>query len=159
MKKMILLADDSIDDELFFKHVLKAAGVENPVHVVRDGKEVIAYLKGEGPYADRERFPRPVVLFLDLSMPGMDGWEVLKWLQSQPNRKDLLVIVLAGSSQRRRLREVYEMGANSFLFKPFSKAELEGLIFHWPDAWTISKPEPPMPPPPPSQQPGNRPAI
>jgi CheY-like chemotaxis protein len=145
MSKIILLADDSVDDELFFKHVIKSAGVENPIQVVRDGKQAIAYLQGEGVYADRQLFPEPTVLFLDLLMPGVDGWEVLKWLQTQ-SKKNLLVVVLAGSSQRRKLQEAYKMGADSFLFKPFDKAELNGLIQNWPDAWMLSSSYPPRAP-------------
>ena len=73
MPKTILLAEDSPDDEFFFKRALNTAGVKNPVVVVRDGAQVISYLKGEGIFADRQTHPVPVVLFLDLHMPKISG--------------------------------------------------------------------------------------
>lgn len=141
MNKLILLADDSPDDELVFKRVLEAAGVRNPVCAVRDGAEAISYLRGDAGYADRENFPLPAILFLDLMMPRSDGWDVLRWLQTQPHLRHILVFVLTGSAQRQRLREVYALGANSFLFKPLKKEELAGLIKHWPDAWITASSE------------------
>lgn len=138
----ILLADDSEDDELFFRRMLRIVGVENPLQVVRDGKETIAYMKGEDVYADRALFPLPSILFLDLLMPGMDGWEVLKWLQTRPDRDSLYVVVLTGPMQQMKLNEAYAMGTDSFLTKPIKKAELEALTHYWPELWKIAKPPP-----------------
>ncbi|HZV37007.1 MAG TPA: response regulator, partial [Verrucomicrobiae bacterium] len=76
MSKLILLAEDSFDDALVFKRALRKAGILNRVEVVRDGFQAIAYIAGEGFYADRERFPEPGILFLDLVMPRADGWFV-----------------------------------------------------------------------------------
>src|SRR5882672_5158271 len=92
--EVILLADDSEDDEVIFKRVLRLSGLTNPVAVVRNGEEAIAYLKGEGPFADRERFPMPRILMLDLKMPRKDGFEVLQWLRAEAALKHLLVVVL-----------------------------------------------------------------
>src|SRR5579884_278603 len=91
MTKTILLAEDSADDEFFFRRVFGAVGLKNPLEVVRDGQQVIAYLKGEGEYADRELHPLPGVLFVDLRMPRVNGREVLQWLKTQAQFKGMLV--------------------------------------------------------------------
>lgn len=142
MNKIILLAEDSLDDEIYFKRILKSIGIENTVYVVRDGAEVISYLKGEGNFADRQAFPEPTVLFLDLIMPRMDGWGVLKWLAAEMERRtNLFVVVLSGSSQWNRMKEAYQMGAHSFMFKPLRKAELLGMVDYWPGPWKFTAPE------------------
>src|SRR5688572_770867 len=85
MAKQILVADDDAEDAGAILCVLQKAGLANPVVTVRDGEEAVAYLKGEGQFADRERFPLPGVLFLDLRMPRRNGLEVLDWLVLQPH--------------------------------------------------------------------------
>lgn len=138
MKKTILLAEDSPDDELFFKRTLRLAGVENEVHVVRDGNKALDYLKGEGAFTNREQFPVPDVLFLDISMPPADGWPVLQWLQGQPSFRKMLVVVLTNYGEMRRLTEAYQLGASTFLLKPFNQADLQDLIRNWPTYWNLA---------------------
>ena len=132
MNKPILLAEDSPDDELFFRRVLRSFAVMNPIHVVRDGTGVVAYLKGEGIYADREKYPLPSALFLDLVMHPMDGFGVLKWLRTHSGFDQMLVIVLSYFSEGRMLRDAYALGADSFLFKPFTEIDMENLLQHFP---------------------------
>jgi CheY-like chemotaxis protein len=145
MKKVILLAEDSPDDALVFTHVLRSAGILNPVTEVRNGAETIAYIRGEGAFGDRELHPLPTVLFLDLLMPGGDGWDVLKWLRTHPTKSTMLVVVLTGVAQRQMLREAYLAGANSFLVKPFSKSELDSLVSAWPHLWMLAPSDPRAP--------------
>ena len=94
----ILLAEDSHDDAFVVRSTLKRAGVLNPVHVVTDGAKAVAYLQGEGIYADRDLFPLPDVLLLDLKMPKLSGFDVLEWWRSQPQLSNMLVVVLSGYS-------------------------------------------------------------
>lgn len=135
MPKTILLAEDSPDDEFFFKRVLKAAGVKNHLKVVRDGTQVVAYLKGEGTFADRCAHPIPVILFLDLRMPKMDGREVLEWLKTQTSLSTMLVVVLTAQNEGKTLQELYTLGAHSFLTKPFTVADMQTLIGHFDGYW------------------------
>lgn len=141
MNNVILLAEDSEDDALYFKRVLESVGVCNPVEVVTDGRETIAYLKGEGRYEDRERYPMPSMLFLDLLMPRVDGWFVLDWLLTQHLPKKPIVIVITGLEELTRLQEAYSKGADSFIFKPFHCEELKGLIKYWPGLWMLKPAE------------------
>jgi CheY-like chemotaxis protein len=140
MNKVILLVDDSTDDIFVLQRSLEAAGVANPMRVVHSGEEALAYLKGEGRYRNRQEYPFPDVLFLDLAMPGKDGWEVLKWLHTQPFlNENLVIFVLTGAVGTNRLQEAYSLGAQSFLLKPLEPLEIQGLIRFWPTVWILTK--------------------
>ena len=121
---VILLAEDSEDDELLFSYSWHRAHLEGSLRVVRDGDETIAYLQGEGPFADREKSPLPKVLILDLIMRKRTGWEVLQWIRSQPQFNYLQIVVLTGSSRAGDVQRAYKMGANSFLVKPCTQQDL-----------------------------------
>jgi CheY-like chemotaxis protein len=139
MSKTILLVEDSRDDELLFKRILRVSGLENPVFVVRDGDDAIAYLKGAGKYSDRETFPIPAIMFLDLRMPKADGCEVLKYILSQPAlRNKMLRVVLTNFGETRNVAEAYSLGAQSFLTKPLTKDEMKNLITHFRAPWILS---------------------
>jgi len=115
---VILLAEDREDDVLLVRKAFKKAFINNPLQVVRDGAEVIAYLKGEGKYVNREEYPLPDLLLLDLKMPGVDGFGVLKWLRQQPSLSALRVVVLTSSEDINDVNIAYRLGANSFMVKP-----------------------------------------
>src|ERR1041384_6928520 len=93
----ILLAEDDPDDVLLAQIALRKARLANPLQIVRDGEEAIAYLQGEGRYADRNRYPLPILLLLDLKMPKVNGFQVLEWLRKQPLLSRLPVAVLTSS--------------------------------------------------------------
>ncbi len=115
---VILLAEDEEDYVLLIKHAFQKAAIPNPLHVVWNGEEAIAYLRGTGKYSDREEYPLPDLLLLDLKMPRVNGFEVLQWIRSQPGLSTLRVLVLTSSDQIRDVNEAYQAGANSFLVKP-----------------------------------------
>jgi CheY-like chemotaxis protein len=124
---LILLADDNENDVLLVQLLFKKCQVENQLHVVSDGEDVIAYLKGEGIYADRGRYPIPTLLLLDLFMQRKGGMEVLEWLQTQP-KPVFPVIVLTGMEDLARMKLAYQLGAHSFLTKPLEKQEFLNLV-------------------------------
>jgi CheY-like chemotaxis protein len=115
---LILLVDDSEDDVFLIRKAFAKAKVRNPIHAVSDGEEAIAYLNGEGKYENREEYPLPILILLDLSMPRMDGFGVLRWIRAQPDFSNIPVLVLTHSEQLREVNEAYALGANSFLTKP-----------------------------------------
>jgi len=115
---VILLVEDLEDDILLIRKAFDRAQVPNPLFVVRNGEEAIAYLSGEGKYANRAEHPLPQMILLDLHMPRVNGFEVLQWIRQQPGLTGQLVIVLTSSNQMRDVHEAYKLGANSFLVKP-----------------------------------------
>jgi CheY-like chemotaxis protein len=138
MAKAILLVEDSPDDEIIFKHLMLRSGLTNPVMVVRDGDEAIDYLKGEGRFVDRKMHPLPVAVLLDIRMPRLNGYEVLKWIKAQERLRDLLVVVLTRFGSTHEIKQAYDLGANSFLTKPITQMDLENLIAHFRDIWIRS---------------------
>ena len=121
----ILIAEDNQDDLQLLQIALKRAGLENPVHVVRDGEEVIAYLQGRGPYANRVEYPFPRLLILDLKMPKLSGLEVLHRVKDNPHCKVIPTIILSNSIHKSDIQQAYELGANAYLAKPASLGGLE----------------------------------
>ena len=131
---VILLAEDEEDYVLLIRHAFSQANIPNPLHVVWNGQEAIAYLKGEGKYSNREEYPLPDLLLLDLKMPRINGFEVLKWIRSQPGLAPLRVLVLTSSEEIRDVNQAYLLGANSFLVKPLDFqdfAQLSRLIMEF----------------------------
>src|SRR5687768_15709889 len=118
---LILIAEDNEDHVFFLRRALQKGKVLNPVFVVSDGEETIAYLKGEGKFADRYEYPLPALLLLDLRMPKIDGFEVLEWIRQQPCLKRLRVVVLTTSDDPKDINRAYDLGANSFMIKPLEK--------------------------------------
>lgn len=136
--KIILLAEDDPDDALATQNALCSAGVSNPLVHVADGDEAIGYLRGDGRFSDRLQFPLPGILLLDLQMPRVDGFRVLSWLSIQAHRKNFLVIVLSGHGELDNIKRAYDLGANSFLIKPFHVADIHNLIKVHRQYWTLS---------------------
>jgi len=132
---VILLAEDEEDYVLLIKHAFAKANIPNPLHVVWNGQEVISYLKGDGKYSNRDEYPLPDLLLLDLKMPRTNGFEVLKWLRAQPSLSALRVLVLTSSDQIRDVNEAYHLGANSFMVKPNDFEDITQLSRLIQDFW------------------------
>jgi CheY-like chemotaxis protein len=112
-----LLVEDREDDVVLIWRGLLRGKVQNPIMVVGDGVEAIAYLRGEGKFANREEFPLPTLVLLDLKLPKIDGFEVLQWIRAQQGLRAMRVIVLTSSQDLRDVNRAYELGANSFVVK------------------------------------------
>jgi CheY-like chemotaxis protein len=118
--KTILLVEDDSNDVFFLQYAFETAGIRNPLQAVADGHEAINYLSGNGKYSNRQQFPLPCLVLLDLKLPGKMGRDVLRWLRRQPSLNHLLVIVLTSSSDSHDVDSAYEHGAQSYLVKPLS---------------------------------------
>jgi CheY-like chemotaxis protein len=140
---LILIAEDNEDHVLLLRRALQKGAVLNPVFVVNDGEEAIAYLKGEGKYADRYEYPLPALLLLDLKMPRKNGFEVLQWIRQQPGLRRLRVVVLTTSDAPQDVDRAYELGANAFMVKPLERKDFMELTSaikgYW--LWMSAAPE------------------
>src|SRR5437667_6307456 len=135
-EKFILLAEDDENDVALLERAFQKAGLRNVLKLVRNGEQAIDYLSGRGMYANRERFPLPFLLLLDLKMPGADGFEVLQWVRAEPELKRLLIVVLTSSKLQADVDRAYELGANSYLVKPVGFEEMVNLIKRFEIYWT-----------------------
>ncbi len=101
------------------------ARLSNTIHVARTGQEALDYLFGRNLFADREAYPFPRLVLLDLKLPGIDGFEVLRQVKTTPVLKRLPVVILTSSKEEGDRALSYEIGANSYLVKPIS---FEGFL-------------------------------
>jgi CheY-like chemotaxis protein len=131
----ILLAEDREDDIILIQRAFKAGGIRYPLMVVRDGEEAISYLSGAGRYSNRELYPVPALILLDLTLPVTDGFEVLRWIRNQPPLKDIPVVVLTASDRIRDVNLAYQLGAYSFLVKTLDFQDAISLAQSISDYW------------------------
>jgi CheY-like chemotaxis protein len=125
--KTILIAEDDENDIFFLKRLLSRVG-EYKVHIVRDGPQAIRYLGGEGEFQDRQMFPRPCCLILDLGLPKKDGLEILEWLKSHPEHSTIPVLVCSGSEFPEHVERAQSLGAVSVLTKPADLRQMSSFI-------------------------------
>jgi two-component system response regulator len=121
----ILLADDDADDRLLTQDALKESKVLNRLFCVEDGVALLQYLRREGKYNDKERYPWPSLILLDLNMPRMDGREALQQLKEDPELRSIPVVILTTSKQEEDMIKGYGLGAASFITKP---VDFTGLV-------------------------------
>src|SRR3989454_7510757 len=121
----ILLAEDDPNDVILFQRAMGRASLSaDSMKVVPDGEQAISYLSGQGVHADRDLYPLPALLLLDLKMPRKSGLEVLSWLRKQPQLRHLIVVFLTSSNSAEDIRLAYEAGANSYLVKQIGRAHV-----------------------------------
>jgi CheY-like chemotaxis protein len=124
----ILLVEDDPTDALLFQRTFdNRSSIPKPLQVVSSGEQAISYLDGQGAFADRELYPLPTLVFLDLKLPGVSGFEVLTWMRQQPKLSRIAVVVLTGSRKSLDVYRAYELGANSYLAKPVQPEDIAGL--------------------------------
>jgi CheY-like chemotaxis protein len=123
-REIILLVEDDEDDQFFMRDALKRADIRDPLQVVNNGRDAVAYLTGDGRFADRQAYPLPSVVFLDLKMPLMDGFAVMEWIRARREFADLVIIVLTSSPEERDHTRAYQLGARSYLLKPPTRETL-----------------------------------
>lgn len=114
----ILIADDDADDRLLTKEAFEENHIINPINFVNDGEELMAYLLKRGKYADKELYPQPGMILLDLNMPRKDGREALGEIKSHPELRRIPVIVLTTSKAEEDVIRSYNLGVNCFITKP-----------------------------------------
>ena len=135
----ILLAEDDKNDIFLMRRAFDRARYLNPLCIVQNGREVVDYLEGAGQFSQREKYPLPGLLLLDLKMPWMDGFDVLAWLHNRPCKEKLPVIVLTSSNQEKDIRQAREMGAEEYRVKPQQFEELIQIVKEVRDRWLNSE--------------------
>lgn len=123
-----MLIEDERTDALLILRAFQAAGVQNQIQSVANGDKALAWLEGIGEYEDRKKYPLPILILLDLKLPGMSGLQLLKWIRTRKELRLIPVVVLTGSGQDADMKSAYEAGANSYLLKPANRDEIYRVV-------------------------------
>jgi DNA-binding response OmpR family regulator len=135
--RAILVMEDDENDAILLRRALKRLNVQNPVHIVVDGEEGIAYLTGAGQYSDRTAYPFPGFIVTDLKMPRRSGMEVLKWLREHHEFRTMPILVLTSSKEESDIAKAYGFGANSYMVKPADFRDLEKMMRLIHEYWSM----------------------
>lgn len=131
----IMIVDDDPNDLMLIEHAFRKIGVTDPIQPVLGGREAIAYIMGEGKYADRKTYVYPTFICTDLKMPEVDGFAVLEHLKNNPEWAVIPTVVLTSSRDLDDIKKAYMLGASSYHVKPGSaealRAQLKVLHEYW----------------------------
>ena len=124
----VLYVEDDDNDVLLMRRAWTWVGVENPLQVVSDGREALAYLAGEAPFANRVDHPLPCLVLLDLKMPRMSGLDVLRWIRSQPTTLATRVIVFSSSKLPVDINAAHALRIDAYVVKPATYDEWVAMV-------------------------------
>lgn len=110
------------------RRALKKTGLELPLHLATDGQIAIDYLRGANEFSDREKYPLPAVVFLDLKLPFVTGFQVLEWIRDHPTLHDLNVVILTSSAEDRDFKRAKQLGVIAYLVKPPEPETLKNTL-------------------------------
>jgi CheY-like chemotaxis protein len=132
---LVLYAEDEESDAIFLRRAFGKAEIANPLVVVKDGQAALDYLTGRAPYDNRDEHPLPALILLDLKMPRLSGFDVLKEIGARPELGAIPAVVLSSSSSDEDVCIARELGARDYLVKPHDFAEyvkiVRGLGAQW----------------------------
>jgi len=137
-RKTFLLVENDPNDVLYVKLEFERAPLDTDLCVVRDGVEAVHYLEGQSEYANRQKYPLPDVILLDLRLPRVNGFQFLEWLRLSPHSHRLIPVVALTSSALHAddVSRAYALGANSHLVKPVNwhdfRERIQTLGISWP---------------------------
>jgi CheY-like chemotaxis protein len=138
----IMIVDDDPNDCFLIERAFRKIGVTDPIHTLNGGREAIAYMMGEGKYADRKTYAYPTFISTDLKMPDMDGLSVLQHLRNNPEWSVIPTVVLTSSRDLDDIKKAYMLGASSYHVKPNSAEDLRTQLKVLHDYWmTCEVPE------------------
>jgi two-component system, response regulator len=140
---ILLVEDNPMDVELTLD-AFREAQLGGSIHVARNGREALNYLFGRAQYDDRQEYPLPNLILLDLKLPGIDGHEVLLQIKTTPNLKRLPVIILTSSQEETDIIKSYDRGANSYLVKPVSANGFLDVVYQIDQYWLMHNIGPPV---------------
>jgi CheY-like chemotaxis protein len=124
----VLQVEDDSNDIYLLEYTFKRASFPAALQAVRNAEQATEYLSGTGRYADREKFPFPCLILLDLKLTGSCGLWLLAWIRKHEHIRTLPVIILTSSANRNDIQQAYALGANAYLVKPTGPDQLLKLV-------------------------------
>jgi len=143
VSKTILLVEDNPDDIELTLYALKEKNIKNEVIVLNDGAEALDFLFGTGKYSGRDLTAMPTVILLDLNLPRVDGFEVLRQIRANERTKLLPVVILTSSKEEQDLVNGYSLGVNSYVRKPVDFNQFADAVSHLGLYWLLLNEAPP----------------
>ncbi len=125
---VILIADDDAEDRMLIHEALEESRLKNQIRFVENGEELMDYLRNNNKYGDKEKFPTPGLILLDLNMPKKDGREALKEIKSDEALRLIPVVVLTTSKAEEDVLRTYDLGVSSFITKPVTFSSLVDVM-------------------------------
>jgi CheY-like chemotaxis protein len=135
----ILWVEDDPNDVTLIQRAFQRFGIA-PLHICCHGEDAVQYVNGDVPYSDRDQFPLPNVIMTDLSMPRLNGLELLRWLRADPRWQLLPIVIFSASAEQRDIQAAYGLGANAFFQKPMGLERLIAVIGKIFDYWAEALP-------------------
>jgi CheY-like chemotaxis protein len=139
--QVVLSVDDNDVDGALLERAFKRTSIPAQLYRVSEGPQAMAYLAGNGIYQDRQAYPLPDLVLLDLVMPKMSGMEVLKWIRQQPLTKKTKVLIFTSSEKPEDVHVANQIGADGYLLKPTKFDDLKKLVKSVYEQWLIEKPK------------------
>jgi CheY-like chemotaxis protein len=134
----VLYVEDEESDALFMRTAFSDKGLASAFQLVTDGRAAIEYLSGTGKYADRNEYPLPAVVLLDLNLPQVPGFDLLKWMRNHPDFLATPVVVFSSSVRQEDKVKATELGANEFVAKPSSGMRFGEVVERLRQTWLIA---------------------
>jgi CheY-like chemotaxis protein len=131
----ILLVEDNEADIKLTLIAFESGNFPNRIHVVQDGEEALNYIYGRGNFEDREKYPVPDIILLDINLPKFNGFTVLKQLKNDPEFHKIPVIILTSSSYENDIASSYNFGATSYIQKPVDFEEFYEIVSGFNTYW------------------------
>lgn len=124
----ILIAEDDEEDRMLIRDALTESRLKNTIQFVEDGEQLLDYLRNEGKYADKAKYPKPGLILLDLNMPRKDGREALTEIKADDSMRSIPIIVLTTSKAEEDILKTYNLGVSSFITKPVNFNSLVNIM-------------------------------
>ena len=131
----VLYVENEENDVLFMRRAFKHAGLDGCLRPLPDARSATRYLTGEAPYSDRAANPLPGLLLMDLNLPAISGFELLGWLQQQPQLLHLRIVIFSSSARSEDIKRARELGAHDYLQKPTSGSQFVEIVQGLREKW------------------------
>ena len=131
----ILLVEDNAADVKIALRAFTKSKLKNEIYVVNNGQEALDFIYHNGKYQDKEKFPTPDLILLDIKIPKLDGFQVLERIKNDLQYSYIPIIMLTSSRNEEDIARSYRGGASSFIAKPVDYAEfvkvVDGFNYYW----------------------------